>query len=228
MSAMLDIAWTVLNQEDVVAIYAGVERPQDVLVCYTDSILLQLLSINSILVSQLKGVTDQRDLKMDGSSTDIQRSELKPGTTVTVATNELEARLVPANPVATGNQHYLYVNVSIVIVVQVISMYKYTEAHFCPSLMTQLKLTRLTYLPSGLGCEELTSPENGRVTYTSRSIGSYAIYACDDGFYLQGIMMRKCEASGWTGEAPICKRKYKLDRTAVTKPNNSADLDKLS
>ena len=64
---------------------------------------------------------------MDGSSTDTRQSGRKLGTIVTAATNELEARLVPANRVAIGNQHYPFVNVSIIIAVAVIPMYKYTQ-----------------------------------------------------------------------------------------------------
>ena len=58
----------------------------------------------------------------------------------------------------------------------------------------------------GPECEKLEAPKNGVVTY-SLSIGSYAHYSCNDGYFIVGATSRKCEASGWTGKAPICKCK---------------------
>lgn len=43
--------------------------------------------------------------------------------------------------------------------------------------------------------------------YSSTTVGSHAKYFCNDGYYLVGIRFRKCEETGWTDKAPICKRK---------------------
>ena len=70
----------------------------------------------------------------------------------------------------------------------------------------------------GSGCEKLVSPHYGVVIYSSATIGSYAKYFCKDGYYLVGIRFRKCEETGWTGEAPICKCKelYCYNKFEVT------------
>ena len=42
-------------------------------------------------------------------------------------------------------------------------------------------------------------------------VGSTATYKCDDGFLLVGTTTRECLSNGqWSGNAPICKRKYLL------------------
>lgn len=54
-------------------------------------------------------------------------------------------------------------------------------------------------------CPLLTAPENGGVAVTGDSIGSVAVYVCDEGFSLIGDSPRICGANGeWSGSEPVC------------------------
>ena len=60
-------------------------------------------------------------------------------------------------------------------------------------------------------CDPLTSPENGQVTLTSRTVGSVATYSCEEGYSLDGSRMnmsRICQmGSGvaeWSDSEPTC------------------------
>ena len=59
-------------------------------------------------------------------------------------------------------------------------------------------------------CDPLTSPENGQVTLTSRTVGSVANYSCEVGYNLVGSMMRTCQADtgvDWSDNEPTCQSK---------------------
>ncbi|XP_064394225.1 uncharacterized protein LOC135341566 isoform X3 [Halichondria panicea] len=58
-------------------------------------------------------------------------------------------------------------------------------------------------------CSQLSSPANGKVWFSSTSIGSIAKYTCSSGYTLSGSVYRKClSTSEWHGSAPICKRSF--------------------
>ena len=60
-------------------------------------------------------------------------------------------------------------------------------------------------------CLALNDPANGMVTWTSLTTGGVTTYVCDSGFELVGDEMRDCQSnSQWSGEAPICRRKFVL------------------
>lgn len=51
-------------------------------------------------------------------------------------------------------------------------------------------------------------PNNGMVSYNSTVEGSMAVYMCDEGYILEGVIQRTCEESGqWSGNVPQCHRK---------------------
>ena len=59
-----------------------------------------------------------------------------------------------------------------------------------------------------LDCGNLTIPGDGSVNLTSTTFGSQARYSCNTGYYLVGIEIRVCEATGnWSDAAPICQIK---------------------
>ena len=49
------------------------------------------------------------------------------------------------------------------------------------------------------------SVSGGRVCYSGDSVGSVAVYFCDDGYTLQGDSTRECLSTGlWNGSTPLC------------------------
>ena len=49
------------------------------------------------------------------------------------------------------------------------------------------------------------SVSGGRVCYSGHSVGSVAVYFCDDGYTLQGDSTRECLSTGlWNGFTPLC------------------------
>ena len=49
------------------------------------------------------------------------------------------------------------------------------------------------------------SVSGGGVCYSGDSVGSVAIYFCDDGYTLQGDSTRECLSTGlWNGLTPLC------------------------
>ena len=61
---------------------------------------------------------------------------------------------------------------------------------------------------SSAECSPLEDPLDGSVTVDSFSLGSTAVYSCDEGFDLVGEAMRTCmNNSQWSGEAPQCMRR---------------------
>lgn len=66
--------------------------------------------------------------------------------------------------------------------------------------------SRDSILPTVILCDELSDPENGRVTLSGRTPNSVANYSCNEGFVLVGPSSRRvCEDTGlWTGAEPEC------------------------
>ena len=64
-------------------------------------------------------------------------------------------------------------------------------------------------------CSALNDPANGTVTWTSLTTGGVATYECDPGFELVEDEMRDCQGnSQWSGEAPICRRRFILSHSS--------------
>ena len=68
-------------------------------------------------------------------------------------------------------------------------------------------------------CSVLQDPINGSVEYSGVNAGSVAQYSCDEGFMLEGVTIRVCQADGlWSGDAPTCQmgwyQFYKLSTNA--------------
>ena len=57
-------------------------------------------------------------------------------------------------------------------------------------------------------CDPLTSPENGQVTVTSRTVGSVATYSCEEGYSLDVNVSRICQMGSdvaeWSDSEPTC------------------------
>ena len=54
-------------------------------------------------------------------------------------------------------------------------------------------------------CPELSAPDNGGLTVSSRTAGSVATYSCNVGYTLDGSAIRTCGTSGsWSGGNPVC------------------------
>ena len=76
----------------------------------------------------------------------------------------------------------------------------------CFSLVA--KVDRPFSVPSGtviVFCPAVTSPANGQVVFSGRTVGSFAKYRCDAGYFIDGPETRFClETGSWTGEEPTC------------------------
>ena len=57
----------------------------------------------------------------------------------------------------------------------------------------------------------LYDPLNGRVVFNSTSVGSSALYTCNDGYLLIGRESVICELSTmqWSSASPLCARETK-------------------
>lgn len=68
--------------------------------------------------------------------------------------------------------------------------------------------TTLTHLiPTAVDCGDLDDPDNGDVTLTGTTLGSIAIYSCNNGYFLEGKERRVCQSNReWTGRSPVCRR----------------------
>lgn len=57
----------------------------------------------------------------------------------------------------------------------------------------------------GINCGTLLDPTNGTVTVTTSTVGSMAIYTCNEGFTVIGSRTQTCVNDGlWAPAAPIC------------------------
>ena len=67
-------------------------------------------------------------------------------------------------------------------------------------------------------CSKLPHPENGNVSWNSTDFNSIASYSCNEGFVLNGIPQRVCQASGyWSDRPPQCSR---IPRPSSTPPSS--------
>ena len=59
-------------------------------------------------------------------------------------------------------------------------------------------------------CGRPAPPANGRVTVSSTTAGSLALYSCNEGHRLVGHRQRTCSASNgeWTYSAPSCQSEF--------------------
>ena len=57
-------------------------------------------------------------------------------------------------------------------------------------------------------CPPLGSPANGNVDEGNRLVGDVAVYACEEGYRIEGDENRTCTQVGqngqWTGSDPTC------------------------
>ena len=60
------------------------------------------------------------------------------------------------------------------------------------------------------------SVSGGGVCYSGDSVGSVAVYFCNDGYKLEGDSTRECLSSGlWNGTTPHCVQETEADGIAI-------------
>ena len=60
-----------------------------------------------------------------------------------------------------------------------------------------------------MDCGDLLAPINGSVTLNGTVEGSIANYTCDEGFLLDGPVVRMCGSNGmWSGSTPQCEGEF--------------------
>ena len=74
-------------------------------------------------------------------------------------------------------------------------------------------ITPLLLSPTAVDCGPLLPPVNGDVSLSSTVFGGVATYSCSAGYILVGERTRECQATGWSGEEPVCERKFLLTST---------------
>ena len=69
-----------------------------------------------------------------------------------------------------------------------------------------------------IDCGDPGTPSNGQKTVASgTTFKKIARFSCDDGFALQGVQQRECQANGqWSGSLPSCIRNDCGDPGSVT------------
>ena len=82
-------------------------------------------------------------------------------------------------------------------------MCNYNYRYMCLTVVT---------LDTVVRCEELKSPDNGRVYLTNETlVGSVAYYNCSHGYQISGNSARTCSGDGqWSGNATLCKSEQSL------------------
>ena len=67
----------------------------------------------------------------------------------------------------------------------------------------------ITLFHAVIDCGGLPDPPNGEVNLDEGTMfGSRALYSCNEGFVLNGVTTRTCEATGiWSDSEPTCERK---------------------
>ena len=57
-----------------------------------------------------------------------------------------------------------------------------------------------------MDCGTLVDPNNGQVNFADTTFGADATYTCDEGFSLEGVETRTCQANGnWSDSDPNCE-----------------------
>ena len=58
-------------------------------------------------------------------------------------------------------------------------------------------------------CANLSHPLDGTVAFDANIVGSQANYSCSEGYILNGITTRVCQADGqWSGSEPTCEGQF--------------------
>lgn len=62
------------------------------------------------------------------------------------------------------------------------------------------------FLHAAITCDQLNNPQNGNVQQPlPPTVGSVAVYSCNQGFRLVGVTKRACQSDRtYTGKAPVC------------------------
>ena len=59
---------------------------------------------------------------------------------------------------------------------------------------------------AAVNCGHPGTPDNGVVDVTTTTFESNVSYACNDGYYIDGMSTRFCQASAtWSGHLPSCQ-----------------------
>ena len=62
-----------------------------------------------------------------------------------------------------------------------------------------------------MDCGDLLAPINGSVTLNGTVEGSIANYTCNEGFSLDGPVVRMCGSNGmWSGSTPQCEGEFEV------------------
>ncbi len=80
----------------------------------------------------------------------------------------------------------------------------FSYACTCPAGFTGAQCQTASSGGGSGNCGTPLAPANGTVSLTGTRTGSTATYACNTGFTLSGSRTRTCQASGWSGSAPLC------------------------
>ena len=77
--------------------------------------------------------------------------------------------------------------------------------HFCVDKSCSLRDLSPSLVEENRACGSVSG---GGLCYSGDSVGSVAVYFCDDGYTLEGDTTRECLSSGlWNGSTPQCARK---------------------
>ena len=72
-------------------------------------------------------------------------------------------------------------------------------------------LNTLCFSFTAKNCGPLTVPLNGSLTGNDTTFPNEASFSCDEGFILNGSMVRRCQADGtWSGVRTTCKGEIDL------------------
>ena len=83
-----------------------------------------------------------------------------------------------------------------------------TGMYICVCSASQMRRNDLIYTYTTETCSELSNPANGTVRWTGLTIGSFAVYTCNDGYQRTGQSIRMCMSNRmWNREEPTCIRK---------------------
>ena len=81
-----------------------------------------------------------------------------------------------------------------------------TSAAFLSYAKARIIVLSLYILLSFTECVDLSAPDNGSVDVSGgTTFKSLAVYYCEEGYYVNGSVIRECLADGnWTGLPPEC------------------------
>ena len=89
------------------------------------------------------------------------------------------------------------------------------------------KITKIVCIPLIVTCEDLETPSSGSITCSNTQPLQYqdrCTFQCNDGYELQGSVIRQCEASGeWSGSRTQCNIRHCPDITTLIPNSRSCD-----